>query len=80
MVLGRQAIFEIKSGLPTKAHPIQTALQAILVAGQSGNLLPATQWARYCEYLKPNGRYKLEEHRDRGDFDEAYEIIRKCAR
>jgi len=78
LVLNRRAVFEIKSGAPTKAHPIQTALQAILAGGYDP--LPAWQWARYCEYLTKSGRYKLEEHRDRRDFDIAHDIIRTCAR
>jgi len=77
MVLRRRAVFEIKTAQPSRAHQVQTALQAILASARDP--LPPRQWARYCEYLKPNGKYKLEEHRDPGDFDEAERILRACA-
>lgn len=79
-VLRRRCVFEIKSGAPMRAHGVQLALQAILAAGALGDPLPPEQWARYCEYLKPSGKYKLEEHRDRADFGEAYRILRECVR
>jgi len=61
-----------------KAHPIQTALQAILVSAQ--HALPAEAWSRLAIYLRPNGQFRVEHHRDKRDFDRAYEVIRRCCR
>ena len=75
-VHGQLGILELKSGGKEKSHPIQTALQAILASEEHS--LPPEAWARYCIYLKPNGKFKCERH-DRGsDFTEAYAIIRRC--
>jgi hypothetical protein len=73
---GAKGILEGKSGAPERSHQIQTALQAILVADD--HQLPAHLMTRYCLYWKANGKYKLEIHRDRRDFDEAGRIIRSC--
>lgn len=78
VVLRERCVFEIKTAVPSRAHAIQTALQAVLVASQ--HELPAAQFVRYCEYLTPKGKYKLERHIDRGDFDEAYRILQVCTR
>lgn len=67
---------EIKSGDPTKAHPIQTALQAIALEHKLK--VPAELQQRLCLYLKPNGRFKLVEHRERSDFAAAREILQAC--
>lgn len=74
----RQAktILEIKTGGIEKAHAVQTALQAILVAGRGG--LHAEAYQRYAIYYRPNGRYRLEPHDKPQDFDEAYRIIQVC--
>jgi hypothetical protein len=69
--------FEIKSGEEAKSHPIQTALQAIALEHKLQ--VPAELQQRLCAYLKPNGRYKLREHRDPADFTRAREILRACA-
>lgn len=71
-----RAVLEGKSGGPARSHQIQTALQAILVAPSLN--LPAEALGRFLLYWKDNGKFTLEEHRDRRDFDEAYRIIRKC--
>jgi hypothetical protein len=71
-----QGVMEIKSGLVDKAHPIQTALQAILVAPLLG--IPSEIVDRFCLYVKPTGRWKLEQHRERRDLIEAQRIIRLC--
>jgi hypothetical protein len=68
------SVWEIKSGAPDKAHPIQTALQAILCEEELR--LPAEAVHRYACYLREDGRYKLERHKDRRDFAEAHRIIR----
>lgn len=75
---GQRGVWEVKSAAPARGHQIQTALQAILVADEAG--LPPTALSRFVEYLKPNGKFKLEEHTNRKDFDEAYRVIRECCR
>jgi hypothetical protein len=70
------AVLEGKSGDPTRAHQIQTALQAILLAPRAH--LPAEALARFALYWKGSGKFKLEEHRDvRRDFAEARRLIHK---
>jgi len=71
--LQQQAVLEVKSGAPSKAHQVQTALQAILVSAHQP--LPAEQWLRLALYLTPSGRYKLELHKSRADYDEAFRIL-----
>ena len=63
-----------------KAHPIQTALQAILVSATSP--LPAEAWQRFALYCRPDGKFRLEDHQKtkRKDFAEAYRIIGVCCR
>ena len=73
---GQDTILEVKSGAKSRAHSIQTAMQAILAAGQGG--LPAEHYQRGALYLTPKGKFRLEVHRDRRDLDEAYRIIRVC--
>ena len=34
--------------------------------------------ARYALYLKDKGKFYVEEHKDRRDFDKAYEVIKAC--
>ena len=75
--LGLKTILEIKTGQPEKGHLVQTALQAILVAANDGGL-PAEHYQRLALYLKPKGRFKLEQHRERRDLDEAQRVIRAC--
>lgn len=84
-IYGLHAVLEIKSGVEAPrrrdrrdqtSHEIQTALQAILVAGDAN--LPADMVARFCLYLRANGRFKLEEHKDRGNLREAHDIIERC--
>jgi hypothetical protein len=67
---------EIKSGDEAKSHPIQTALQAIALEHKLQ--VPAELQQRLCVYLKPNGRFKVREHKDPADFTRAREIIRAC--
>lgn len=72
---GLAAVLEIKSAEPSPAHEVQTALQAIL-EGERFELPPETL-GRFCLYLKPDGRFRLEEHTRIRDFDAAYRIIRQ---
>jgi hypothetical protein len=78
IVYGLQAVLEIKSGDPEKAHPIQCALQAILVAPELQ--LPPEVIGRFALYLKPTGKWKLEYFTRRRDFDVARQVIRECCR
>lgn len=73
-----RAVWEIKSGGPERAHQVQTALQAILVGHFAK--LPPESIGRFCEYIKDKGRFKVERHADRRDFDEARRVIRACCR
>lgn len=76
ILYGMQSVVEIKTGLPHKAHPIQTSLQAILLAPTVG--IPPEAFGRFALYLSSRGRFRLERHERRGDVDEAMEIIRRC--
>ncbi len=70
------SVGEIKTGDFEKWHPLQTALQAILVA-RTLHCHPEAI-ARFAFYIKADGRYKVEEHVDHArDFREARKIIRK---
>jgi hypothetical protein len=71
-----KGVLEIKSGAVEKSHQIQTALQAMLASPETD--LPPEMLQRLCLYLKDNGKFKLEEHTHRRDFDEARRIIRTC--
>lgn len=61
-----------------KAHPIQLALQAILLS--ASRPLPAELWNRVAIYLRPDGKFKVEQFHKRADFDKAYDIIARCCR
>ena len=67
---------EIKSGVPQKSDAIQLALQAILVADAAH--LPPESLGRWCEYLRPTGKWSMQWQADRRDFDEAYKVIKEC--
>lgn len=75
-IYGLQGVLEIKTTAGVDhAHEIQTALQVIL-AGY-GHAVPREQWWRGALYLRPDGKWKLLEHRNRRDFDEADRILAK---
>lgn len=78
LVYRLRSTVEVKSGAIEKCHQIQTALQAILAAAEAGFDLPAEHWNRLALYLQHNGRFRLEQHTDRRDFDEAYRVIKRC--
>lgn len=78
VAMKQRGVWEVKSGAPARSHQIQTALQAILVGHEAG--LPPESLLRLCCYVKDKGKFKVEEHKDRRDFDEAYRIIRECTR
>ncbi len=69
-------VLDGKSGVVSKSHAIQTALQAILVAWRYH--LPATALQRRALYWKANGRFDVRLHDKRSDFDEAFRIIKVC--
>jgi hypothetical protein len=76
VAFGLRAVMEGKSGPAARSHMIQTALQAILVSVDAK--LPPESIARFALYWQANGKFKLEEHTNRRDFDEAFRIIRRC--
>lgn len=79
IVYGAVSVVEIKSGPFTKAHPIQTALQAILASPVVR--LPPEAIVRYGLYEKANGKWKLEEFKEtRKDLAEANRILRRYCR
>jgi len=71
-----QSVCEIKSGKFHKSHPIQTALQAILIADELR--LPAELIGRFCIYIEGSGRFKVEEFPDRVDLRHARRVLRDC--
>ena len=75
---GLRSVLELKTGSYAKSHPVQLALQAILLSAEAR--LPPETFGRFCLYLKPNGRSPVfQEFTDRRDFDEAYRIIKEYA-
>jgi hypothetical protein len=81
---GAVGVLEIKTTTaPAKSHPVQTALQAILVEEELG--VPAESLVRLALYLGPTGRWRCIQHGtvtfdQRRDFDRARAIIRDCCR
>jgi hypothetical protein len=73
----RYSVGELKSGSPLPAHQLQTALQAILVAQGTG--IPAESIGRYVFYLRPNGKFVVEQHEDARDFGKARDVVRRFA-
>lgn len=73
-----KSIVEIKTGAPEPWHALQTALQAILVAWRGS--LPPHLHQRLAVYEKASGRFNVQHHRDRKDFDTAMRIIKECCR
>jgi hypothetical protein len=72
------AVVEGKTAQPDPSHRVQTALQAILV--EPLLRVPAEHIVRYGLYWKKDGKFKLEEHTNRHDFNKAREILRRFAR
>lgn len=67
---------EVKSGEVLKSHPIQTAIQAILLEPRLR--VPAEFQFRAALYLQPNGKFKFRPHTDRGDIITARNIVFTC--
>lgn len=76
---GVLGVCDEKSGAEEKAHRIQTALQAICVSVEHDNI-PPEMIERYALYLTPKGKFKLVQHKDRKDFDEARRVIKRTCR
>lgn len=73
---GARAVVDGKSGAPAKSHQVQTALQAILDSVDAQ--MPPEAIVRYALYWGKTGKFKLVEHRDKRDFDEAFRILKVC--
>lgn len=67
-------VLEIKSAAKAKHHPIQTALQALLVSPEPRSM------QRMTLYLKDSARWCLDEHTDGRDFDTALRLIQEWCR
>lgn len=85
-VRGLYTVGEVKSGAKVygkslingrriDTHAVQTALQVILLNDSLGLGLELPAWQRLAFYYKQNGKYKVEEHKDRRDFDEARRVL-----
>jgi len=74
---GLISVLEIKSGVPHPAHQIQTALQALLAAQETG--LPAIHHARYAVYIRSDGKFKLEQHHNADDIRNAEWLVGRFA-
>ncbi len=72
-LFGAWSVLEIKSGDPEPSHGPQLALQSMLVAPILG--LPARSIQRYAEYLRPNGKGRIEQFPNPADFDRADNIL-----
>lgn len=75
---GCWGVLEGKSGVATAAHPVQTALQAMLFEPECG--IPADFQLRLCLYWKDNGKFTIEQHQQKRDFAEARRILSRYAR
>jgi hypothetical protein len=64
-LLGSPAVLEIKTGSPASWHGVQLA----------GYQLLEPTGARYVLYLKPNGKYWLEQCKRAEDYDEFYRAL-----
>lgn len=76
MLYGIKGVLDLKSGPVEPSHRLQTALQAILAEESLG--IPPEMMGRWTIYLKRNGKWKIEQHHDRTDFDHARTIIKRC--
>jgi hypothetical protein len=77
-VFNLRTIMEIKTGVVEYSHQVQTAMQAILVS--ASDPLPADHWQRLTIYLRGDGKWKLQPHRDRKDFQVAERILKEFAK
>lgn len=61
-VRGWPTVLEIKAGVPAEVYALQTAAQDILTGRPIGHA------RRLVVYLAPDGRFRLKEHTDAGDY------------
>lgn len=64
-LMGSPAVLEIKTGSPARWHGVQLA----------GYQLLEPTGARYVLYLKPNGKYVLEQCKRAEDYDDFYRAL-----
>ncbi len=74
-VFGRRTVCEIKSAVKARHHAIQTSLQAL--ADEVRSKVPHEMIQRFTIYVKPTGKFSVEEHTDRRDFDQAMRLIKE---
>lgn len=67
--LGGPMVLNWKTGQPQRSDAIQSAFEVWALDGR------VSARRRFTCYLKPTQRYRLEEHTNRGDFDEAAEAL-----
>lgn len=72
---GRLTVAEIKSAAKAAHHTVQTGLQGLLVAERKQ--VEPLSIQRLVIYLKPTGKYSIEECTQRSDFDSAHDLIRR---
>lgn len=77
IVFARPACNELKTGAKEAWHGLQVAMQCLLLESRLG--CPAEQINRYATYLKPDGRFKIEQFKDRTDFARARKIVAEFA-
>lgn len=77
-VCRRFSVVEVKTAAKAKHHAVQTALQAILTSTRAR--LAPEMIQRLTIYLKDTGRFSVESHEDRRDFDVAHDLIRRFCR
>jgi hypothetical protein len=74
-IAGKRGVLELKSGVPEDVHQIQTALQAILEAPYTR--LSPEALCRWCVYLKPGGKFSVDEHERLTDYVIAQRVIQQ---
>jgi hypothetical protein len=76
-VFARPACNELKTGAKEAWHGIQTALQCLLLEARLG--CPADDIDRYATYIKSDGKFKVEQFKDRTDFARARKLVAEFA-
>mgnify|MGYP001608532845 CR=1 FL=1 len=68
-LFGAPMVLNLKSGAKDSAHAVQRALEVLALDGRR------SRRRRFTLYLRPSGRFRLEEHINDGDFDAAEEAL-----
>lgn len=63
-LLGRRATWNVKTGPAAAWHGIQRAAEALALDGR------ISRRARFTLYIRPSGRYSVEEHTNAADFED----------